>query len=355
MTWLDALRLLISLLLTLGFLIASVLILIYIERKVAAFIQDRLGPYHTGKWGILQSIADALKLFLKEDIVPEQADRLVFTLAPVIFFAPVLGAFVVLPFAESLVAADLQIGVLYVIALGTFGVLGVIAAGWGSNNKYSVLGAFRSAAQLISYEIPMILATMGVIMISGSLSLSSIVLAQQPYWYILLQPLGFFVFLICGLAETNRNPFDLPEAESELVAGFLTEFSGIRWALFFLGEYGNMIIVSAMAAVLFLGGWQGPVLPGILWFLLKVYFLLLVFIWFRATFPRLRADQLMSFSWKVLIPITLANIALTGLMLLLFPGNLLLPAGVVNWLVLVGILLSSPAIFKRAVSVRRLV
>lgn len=343
----ESIRLVITLILIFGFLTMSVLLLIYLERKVAAFMQDRLGPYHTGKWGLLQSLADAMKLLAKEDFRPASVDRFMFFIAPVIFFGPVAAAFVTLPFSEMLVAADLNVGLVFVMAMGTVGFLGVIAAGWGSNNKYSLVGCFRACAQMISYEIPMLIAVVGPVMLAGSLSLNDIARAQSPYWFVLLQPVAFATYFVCALAETNRNPFDLPEAESELVAGFLTEYSGIRWAMFFLGEYGNMIIVSAIATTLFLGGWQGPILPGVIWFLIKVYFLLFVFMWIRATLPRLRADQLMEFSWKVLIPIALVNMAVVGLVVLLLPDAYEAPLAAVNWLMLILLIGLGPRVLAR--------
>lgn len=343
----ELIRLAIALILVFVFLPVNVLLLVYLERKVAAFMQDRLGPYHTGKWGLLQSLADAIKLLAKEDFQPAAVDRVLFFIAPIAFFSPVAAAFIPLPFDERLTIADLNVGLVFVMALGTTGFIGVIAAGWSSNNKYSLLGCFRACAQMISYEIPMILAVVGPVMLASSLSLSGIVSAQGSYWFALVQPLAFAVYFTCALAETNRNPFDLPEAESELVAGFLTEYSGIRWAMFFLGEYGNMIVVSAIATTLFLGGWQGPLLPGLLWFIIKVYFLLFVFIWIRATLPRLRADQLMELSWKVLIPLTLANIFVVGTVVVLLPNGFEAPLAIVNWLMLGALIVVGPRILAR--------
>ncbi|MCL5961588.1 MAG: NADH-quinone oxidoreductase subunit H, partial [Chloroflexi bacterium] len=233
------------------------------------------------------------------------------------------------------------------------GVVGVIAAGLSSNNKYSLLGAFRAAAQMVSYEIPMILALISGAMLAGTLSLGGIVRAQEHFWLVLLQPLGFAIYFVCALAETNRNPFDLPEAESELVAGYLTEYSGIRWAMFFLGEYGNMIIVSAIATTLFLGGWQGPILPGVIWFLGKTYLLLFVFIWLRSTLPRLRADQLMEFCWKGLIPLALFNVAISALIVLLLPGNYILPLTAVNWVLLAVLILFGRRLVYRSIGFNR--
>ena len=348
MLW-ELARLVGALLVLLGFISVSALILVYAERKIAAFMQDRVGPLHVGKWGLLQSIADAMKLLAKEDFVPPQGDRWMFLLAPMAFLAPVVASFALIPFSPLLTAADINVALVFIPALGSVGVIGIITAGWSSNNKYSLLGAFRAAAQIVSYEIPMILALVSGVMLAGSLSMSAVARAQESYWLVLVQPLGFAIYFVCALAETNRNPFDLPEAESEIVAGYLTEYSGIRWAMFFLGEYGNMIIVSAIATTLFLGGWQGPILPGAIWFLGKMYFLLFVFIWIRSTLPRLRADQLMELCWKGLIPLALFNVALTALIVLALPGTYLLPLATVNWLLTAALVLIGPRIASRAV------
>jgi len=351
---------------SLGFLMTAATVLVYLERKVQGYAQDRYGPLHYGPGGILQSPFDVIKLLLKEDVKVGKADGIVFRLAPVVFFAPVITAFVVLPFSPYLTAGALGTGIIFYVALSSIDVIGVFMAGWGSNNKYSLIGGLRSAAQMISYELPLVLSLVGVVMVTsllapgcigahpnlttcgvGSISFTQIVEAQmQPgapwFWFVLAQPLGLLVYFICGLAETNRSPFDLPEAESELVAGYLTEYSGLRWAMFFLGEYGNMAIVSAVATALFLGGWSGPgasAVPwealfghsavaiffsqvifnifGAFWFTVKMGVLLGVFLWIRATLPRLRADQLMRFAWLFLIPLTLINILITGFILLL--------------------------------------
>ena len=320
-----------SLVWSLLFLLVTVLILIWGERKVLGFVQDRYGPHHTGKWGSLQSIADATKLLTKEDYIPPHADKVVFLLAPIAFFAPVIGAFVVLPFSDIFVGADLSVGLVYPLALGSLGVVAIIAAGWSSNNKYSLLGSFRAAAQMISYEIPMVLSLVAVLLVTNSFSLQSIVRQQESVWFVVVLPFAFLTFFICGLAETNRAPFDFPETESELVAGFMTEYSGMRWGMFFLGEYGNMIIISAIASALFLGGWMGPVLPGLFWFIAKVYAMLFLFLWIRATLPRIRVDQLTEFAWKWLIPATLLNIAVVAVLALVFPTIYLAPVAVLNW------------------------
>jgi len=273
----------------------------------------RVGGWH----GWAQSIADGIKLLIKEDIVPEGADRLVFALAPMVVFAAALAAYVVIPFGPGLIVSDLNIGVLFYISISSLTVVGIIMAGWSSNNKYSVLGAFRSAAQAVSYEVPLVVSILGVIMTVGSLSMTQIVEAQQRVWFVIPQLLGFLIYLIAAIAECNRLPFDIPEAESELVAGFHVEYSGMRFAIFFLAEYANMFTVSAIATALFLGGWHGPLLPGWLWFLLKTYFIIFVMMWLRWTLARLRVDQLMNLGWKVLLPLAFLNMGITGLILVL--------------------------------------
>lgn len=307
-----------------GFMAVLALAFVWVERKISAHIQNRLGPMRVGWHGILQTLADALKLIQKEDIRPAAADRWVWWWAPAVSFVAVFAAFVAVPFGEKLVVRDFNIGVLYIVAITTFGVISMLMAGWGSNNKYSLLGGFRSAAQVVSYEVPMILAILSVVMVAGSLSMMSIVQSQQgtmlgfiPNWFIFRHfpfgLIGFIVFIIAGTAETNRTPFDLPEAESELVAGFATEYSGMKYAMFYLAEYAAMYVMSAVGTVLFLGGWYGPWLPSWLWFAIKSVFLVCVLMWFRWTFPRLRVDQLMELSWKFLIPLAFLNLLAVGL------------------------------------------
>src|SRR2546428_1935855 len=313
------------------------------ERKVIAFMQVRLGPMRVGPWGLLQPIADPIKLLLKEDIIPERADRWIFTLAPIICLIPAFIVLAVIPIGPtitifgkpiSLYVTDLNIGVLYVLSISSVGVLGIILGGWASNSKYPLLGALRSAAQMVSYEVALGFSIIGVLMLSGSLSLVKIVEAQKNagFWYVFLQPVGFILFFVCGVAETNRAPFDLPEAESELVAGFHTEYSGFRFSLFFLAEYANMLTVAMMAVTLFWGGWMRPfpnvaalgfldVIPGVLWFIAKVIVFLYFYLWFRASWPRYRYDQLMKIGWQYLLPISMANVIVTAsLMLLLRKG-----------------------------------
>ncbi len=309
--------------------------LVLAERKILGFIQARVGPNRVGPWGLLQPIADVMKLLVKEDTLPIQAVKWAFILAPCLVVAPALIIFAVIPMGPRVTGGklawyvtDVNTGVLVVLALATIGVYGLIIGGWSSNNKFSLMGGLRSAAQMISYEVPQGLSLVGPIMLAGTLSLVGIVEAQAKagWWYLFPQLVAFFIYLVAGVAETNRNPFDLPEAESELVAGFHTEYSGMRFALFFLGEYANMIVISAVATTLFLGGWLPPfphllpflnVVPGIVWFFLKVVVFLFAYIWFRGTFPRYRFDQLMDLGWKWMIPLALLNIFATGLIKLL--------------------------------------
>jgi NADH-quinone oxidoreductase subunit H len=276
----------------------------------------RVGPH-----GLLQPIADGIKLMFKEDIVPRAADRTIYILAPAMALIPAFISFAVIPFGDRLqlfgqtidmVITDVNIGLLYLFGVASLGVYGIVLGGWASNNKYALLGGLRSAAQMISYELSMGLSVVGVLMLSQSLSLVRIVGAQSKAWFILLQPIGFLIFLICAIAETNRAPFDLPEAETELVAGFHVEYSSMKFAMYFMAEYANMITVAALATTLFLGGWRGPFLPPVVWFLAKLYLVIFLFIWLRATLPRFRYDQLMQFGWKVLLPLALANIVITA-------------------------------------------
>jgi len=374
-----------------GFVLTSAVILILAERKIMGWMQDRVGPIHTGPWGLLQTVADVGKLLMKEDIHATLTDKSLFLLAPSVFLAPVIGAFAVIPFSPYIAVPGtaLATGIVYYVAMSSIDIVGIIMAGWSSNNKYSLIGGLRSAAQMISYELPLVLALVGVVMLTsilansgiGTISIQGIIDSQSsslwpgkgiPFWdfifrgftpwawFFLVQPLMVVIYYICGLAETNRAPFDLPEAESELVAGYLTEYSGMRWALFYLGEYGNMTIVSAIATTLFLGGWSGPGVAfltasgmafgwqllgnilGLGYFVIKVYMLCFVFIWVRSTLPRLRADQLMQFAWLILIPVTLGNILITALIYLILSNfglsNLvfLIVLAVINFIMLGG-------------------
>jgi NADH-quinone oxidoreductase subunit H len=293
------------------------------ERKLIGRFQARYGPNRVGPVGYLQPLADVVKLVFKEDAVPAGANRFLFSLAPMISIVAAVAAIALVPFGDpttylghqvNFFGTDLDIGLLVLFALSGLGFYGLILGGWASGNKYSLLGAARTAAQLVSYEVAMGLSAIGVVMAAGSLSLVDIVKAQQDFtWYVLVQPVGFLIFMIAAVAETNRAPFDLPEAESELVAGYHTEYSGLKFAMFFLAEYVNMIVVSAVGATLFLGGYSGPWLPGWLWLILKVAGFLFVFIWLRATLPRLRYDRLMKFGWKVLLPVATANLLVTAI------------------------------------------
>jgi NADH-quinone oxidoreductase subunit H len=307
------------LLVVLGFVTYGILA----ERKVMGFMQGRYGPNQVGgRWGLLQTVADVLKLLLKEDTIPKAADRPLFILAPVIAFAPAFMVLAAIPFTEHLQFADIGVGLLYYIAISGLTTIGVVTGGWASNNKYALLGGMRAAAQMISYEIPLVMSVLGVVLLTGSLNLKDIVEAQENVWYIFLQPIGFLVFFIASIAELNRTPFDLPEAESELVAGYHVEYSGFRWAFFMLAEYVYFFAMASLTTVLFLGGWNPlpflEFIPGAVWFALKFSVVVFVLIWFRATFPRIRADQLMEFGWKVLLPVALANIFITALVKELF-------------------------------------
>ena len=302
----------VGLIAVIGLVSVNALFLIWMERKVSAHMQLRPGPMEVGWHGAIQTIADALKLMGKELITPRDVDRPVFLLAPIVVFLPVLLSFLVIPFSQTLIIRDMNVGVLLILAFASLTVLAILMAGWASNNKYSVFGSIRSVAQNVAYEIPLLITLMSIIIMVGSFSLADIVNAQSKYWFVLVQPVAFILYITCATAETNRAPFDLPEAESELVAGFHTEYTGMRFALFFLAEYTNMFIVAAIATVFFLGGWQGPFLPGIAWFLLKVYFVIFLIMWFRWTFPRVRFDQLITFAWQILIPLAFANLIITA-------------------------------------------
>lgn len=333
-----------------GFIMLNAMYLQYMERKVLAHMQSRLGPMRTGWHGLLQPIADAVKFIMKEDIIPEKADKWVFRIAPLILLVMAFGSLVAIPFGPEtdfygllprkvpLWAANLNIGVLYILALASVGTYGVIMAGWASNNKYSLMGGLRSAAQMISYEIPMAFAIITVVLMAGSLNLSEIVLAQQKRWFLFtpIGPVAFFLYLVSGIAETNRVPFDLPEAESELVAGYFTEYSGIRFGLFYMAEYMNMMVVSLLVSIMFLGGWLpiqilpntaigafAPIallnkglaaIPPVFWLLGKLYFFIFFYMWLRATLPRYRYDQLMAVSWKIFLPLSLVTLLTAAFM-----------------------------------------
>jgi NADH-quinone oxidoreductase subunit H len=311
---LDILFQLLSALAVTLFLVINALFIIWFERKVAARMQLRHGPNRVGPFGLLQTLADTVKLLVKEDIIPDAADKPVFLAAPYVVLAGTFLLFVVLPFGKGMVAADLNVGLLYFLAISSLSVIGILAGGWASNNKYSLIGGMRSAAQIVSYEVPAVLTLLSVAMLAGSLKMGDIVRAQPAVGYVLLQPVGFILFLIASNAEINRGPFDLPESDSELVSGFVTEYSGMRFAFFFLAEYTNLFLAGAFGATLFLGGWRGPFLPPLVWFLLKSYLLIFILIWARWTFPRLRVDHLMQFSWKFLLPLALLNLLVTAVL-----------------------------------------
>ncbi|HJV46000.1 MAG TPA: NADH-quinone oxidoreductase subunit NuoH [Bacillota bacterium] len=304
----------------LGVVLGFVTYAIYFERKIIGWMQFRIGPNRTGPLGLLQTVADVLKLLLKEDIIPAAADKPLFILAPLIAFTPAFAVLAVIPFTESLHFADMGVGILYYIAISGITTLGVLTGAWSSNNKYSLMGGMRAAAQMISYEIPLIMSLVGVILMTGSLNLVDIVKKQQEMgvWFFIPQIIGFCIFIVASLAELSRTPFDLPESESELVAGYHTEYTGFRMAFFFLAEYVYMFGMACLTTLIFLGGWLPPIaflgfIPGIVWFIIKFCGVIFFLIWLRATMPRIRADQLMQLGWKVLLPLALVNIFLTAL------------------------------------------
>jgi len=308
----------VGLLVLFGALSLVVLSLTWLERKTLGRLQRRLGPTRTGPMGIMQPIADGLKLILKEDIVPSSSERAIFWLAPVIVVVPAFMIWVTIPASHDAVLRNLDLGLFYIIAFAVVGILGLVLAGWGSANKYGTLGGLRAAAQLISYEIPIIMVVISVAMLAQSLNMREIVAAQSNYPYFLIQPLGLAIFFIAGLAEVGRTPFDIYFAESEIVGGPFVEYSGAHWSVFFLAEYINTFAIAALTVLLFLGGWSGPLLSdtwGIVWFLLKVYAVILVIFWIRGTFPRLRIDQLMAFAWKVMVPLSFLTILMTAIYL----------------------------------------
>ncbi|MFZ2090048.1 MAG: NADH-quinone oxidoreductase subunit NuoH [Desulfobaccales bacterium] len=315
---------------------------VLLERKVLGFIQLRYGPNRVGPWGLLQPLADAIKLLFKEEFTPPGANKVLFVLAPIVTATTAFLPLAVIPFAKDILPekitiygqqidltvaglnqgfiADINVGLLYVFAMGSLAVYGAVLGGWASNNKYSLLGGLRLCAQMVSYELALGLSVIGVLMFAGSLSLVSIVEAQKSMWFIVYQPLGFFLFLTAAFAECARTPFDLIECENELVAGYQTEYSSMKYGVFMLGEYAHIIVASAMCTTLFLGGWQGPFLPPIAWFVIKTFAVVFFFIWVRGTFPRLRFDQLMALGWKVLLPLALANIVITAMVILFLKG-----------------------------------
>jgi NADH-quinone oxidoreductase subunit H len=326
---------LLKILVVLNSVLVAVTFMVLLERKVIAWVQVRLGPMRVGYWGVLQPVADVVKLMTKEDITPVKADRVLFTAAPMIALIPAFLVFAVIPFGPevsilgrrvALYITDFNVGLLYIVSVASIGVYGIILAGWASNSKYPLLASLRASAQLISYEVAVTMTLVSIVVTTGTMSMVGIVNAQynHGWWYLFIQPLAFFIFFVGGLAETNRAPFDLPEAEQELTGGFHTEYSGMRFALFFLAEYANMIVVSSVATTVFLGGWLRPfpnvealafldIIPGWIWFLLKTFVWLYIFLWVRATLPRYRYDQLMRLGWKVLIPLAIANLVVTAI------------------------------------------
>ncbi len=316
-----------------AFMVLNVLLLTcawttYLERRFLARMQSRIGPNTAGYRGLLTPIADLVKLLFKEDFIPAAAHKPLYLLAPLMAFIPAMLPLAVIPFGSTinlfgreinLVVSDFNLGILFILAMTSLGIYGIIMAGWSPNSKFSLLGGLRSSAQMISYEIGLGMSFIGVIMLAGTLNLVELVEQQSSIldWYIFRQPVGFVLYLICAFAETNRSPFDLPEAESELVGGYHTEYSSMRFGLFFVGEYANMVTVAAVATTVFLGGWQGPFLPPVLWFVIKCFAFMFFYIWVRGSLPRFRYDQLMKFGWFVLIPIALANILITALFVLL--------------------------------------
>ncbi|MCU7492138.1 MAG: NADH-quinone oxidoreductase subunit NuoH [Ignavibacteria bacterium] len=309
-----------AIIIVLGILIVMMTIaasLIWVERRGLALFQDRYGPNRVGPFGLAQVLADMVKIFFKEDWIPRFADRKVFVIAPAIIIMTVLMSFAVIPYTPDITLVNLNIGLLFFLGMSSLGVYSVVLGGWASNNKYSLLGTLRAAAQMVSYEVFMGLSLMGVVMITGSFSLVDIVEAQRKIWFFIPQIIGFFVFTIAGIAETHRLPFDLPEAESELISGFHSEYSGMKFGMFFVGEYLGITLISAMIVTLFFGGWLGPgFLPPVVWFLLKTFVFILFFVLLRASLPRPRYDQLMSYGWKLLLPLSLLNLVVTGAVLM---------------------------------------
>ena len=321
----------------LAFILILVIVFIYFERRLLGRFQIRVGPNRLGPEGIFQPLATAVKVLLKENVVPDKADKIIHWLAPVVVFVPILMIFAVVPCGEGAIFTDLNVGIVYIVAISSISAIGIYMAGWGSNNKYALIAAMRTVAQVVSYELPVVLAILGVILMSGSISMTKIVVAQNiPF--IFVQPLGFIIFFIGALAEMNRCPFDLLEADSEIVAGYHTEYSGMKFAMFYLGEYGHAVAYSSIISTLYLGGWQGPVLPPILWLLIKIFIVFFVIVWIRSTLPRLRVDQLMSFAWKGLFPMAIVNLFIIAMEVLWLPANLPWITVILNF-ILAGILI----------------
>jgi len=312
----PALQTLLMVALILFVLLNLAAVLIWLERRLLAFLQDRLGPNRCGPFGLLFIAADMIKIFTKEDWVPPFSDKPVFILAPAIIVVTALLSFSIIPFAPGVVILDLNIGLLFFLAMSSIGIYSTVLAGWASNNKYALLGGLRMSAQMLSYEVFMGLSLMGVVAMAGSFRLSDIVAAQEKMWFVVPQFLGFLIFFIVGTAETHRLPFDMPEAESELIAGYHSEYSGMKFGMFFIGEYIGIMLISALIVLLFFGGWMGPLLPPLVWFALKTSVFIFIFILFRAALPRPRYDQFMAYGWKILLPLSLLNLVATGGILL---------------------------------------
>jgi NADH-quinone oxidoreductase subunit H len=356
--FLDILRGLVAVVIAYAFVFVSALVNILFERRTLAFMQDRLGPNRTGPQGILQSVADSFKMLGKEDFAPAAVDKRLFTLAPIMVMIGAVAVQLVIPYTKGWTGQDLNVGIIYVVAVTSFTVLAILIGGWASHNKYSLVGALRSAAQMVSYEVPMILALLVVAAATGSLSLNDVVSAQDGYrWFVFVMPTTFFIFFIASIAELNRGPFDLPESESELVAGYGTEYSGMRFGMFFLNEYAGMTIMSMVTVTLFFGGWAGPgedllVLWGVsvipfVWFMIKTYVLVFALVWIRLSVPRLQVNELMAFAWKFLIPLGLANILASAAIILWAPQWKWVMAGF-SWVVLIAIVgLFDPLLRRR--------
>ena len=326
---------------------SMVIVFIYIERRVFGRFQSRIGPNRTGPFGVFQAFADAVKVLLKENILPAKADKFIFWIAPVLVFAPTVMIFATVPLANGAVLADLNVGVLYIVAISSLSTVGVFMAGWSSSNKYSIIGAMRVIAAIISYEIPIIFSIAAIVLLAGSMSLNNIIIAQQNVPFLLIQPLGLLLMFIAGCAEINRSPFDLFEADSEIVAGFHIEYSGMKFAMFYLAEYAEAFVISSLITVLFLGGWQGPILPPPVWFLIKAVLVFFVMVWTRSTMPRVRIDHLMRFAWKFLLPLSVINLIITGIEIMVWPewiSTIIIP---INFGIAIILILAFSGIQKR--------
>jgi NADH-quinone oxidoreductase subunit H len=304
---------LLSFIVVAALVVFNIIVILWVDRRVSGFFQERLGPNRVGPLGLLQSINDAAKLIGKESIMPAAVDKMVYKLAPIFIFTVTVILYGFLPYGKGMSPINMSAGLLFFVAISSTSTIAILMAGWGSNNKYSLLGGMRTVAQVISYEIPLAFSMVGVVMLSGSMNLGAISASQHRLWFVVLQPIAFFVFIVAALAELSRSPFDMTEAEQELIGGYHTEYSGMRFALFFMAEYANLFSIAALGATLFLGGWEGPILPGYVWFIGKTWAMVVFILWIRWTLPRARLDKMMKFNWKVLIPLSILNIALTGI------------------------------------------